>query len=201
MGGQVAKIGGQLKQAMGRLTDVWKRQEAERRKRILFGAIGIVVFAILLVIILGAVNGRYVVMYDTMTPDEITESIGILQTGGIPARRNAEGKLEVPSNQEPAAMAALALQNLPTTSLEDYSVIAQASGLTTTEAQQENYYWFQWQNRLQDALATLNGVRRAVVNINPGSKNEVVWDNQYEAPSAGVIITMQNNFVLTSERV
>lgn len=198
MNEQVARIGGQIRQAFGRLRDVWKRQEAARRKHILIAAIGIVVFAILLMIILSAVNGRYVVLYDSMSEQESITGVGVLDTAGIPARvRN--GKLEVPSRQSAAAMAQLALEGIPAVTL-DYNVIAQASGLTTTEFEKNTYLWLQWQDRLQEALSTLTGVRSTIVNLYPGSENNVVWDPDAKEPSGAVIVTMEPGYILGADQ-
>ncbi len=197
MNERAAKVGNQVKQAFGKLRDGWKAQEPARKKRILMIAAGLVALTVVLVIIFSAIDGRYVVLYEGMSQDDQVKSVSVLDTSGIAYRMNGDNDLEVPQNQLNRAMAALAMQGLPSVTLP-YQI---ASGLTTTESEKQQAMTHGWQNRLQDTFKTWDGVQNAYVTLNLGTSSNRVWDTDRSKKSGSVTFTMEPGAVLSAGQV
>ncbi len=200
MNERVAAVGNQVKQAFTKVKDAWTGQDPSRRKRIIYVVIGLIVLVVGLALVFNLVNSRYVVLYPSMSQDETTQATAVLQSAGIPARINAGGNLEVPANQEDAAMGQLAQQGIPSSTL-DYSIFEQASGLTTTDFEKHTYQTNQLQNRLQDIIKTYAGVQNAYVTLNMASNSNRVWDSTAVKSSAGVKVDLYPGAVLTPGQV
>ncbi|MDL2327162.1 hypothetical protein LJC64_00670 [Ruminococcaceae bacterium OttesenSCG-928-A11] len=202
MNERVAQLGNQFKGAVNKITVTWKEQEPVRKRRIIILAAAVLVAAIAIVVALNMVNGRYVVLFEDVSADEVTRGIGILETleSPISARTNNKGQLMVPSKDVNRATAQLAIQGIPTTTL-DYSILDAAGGLTTTE-NEKNWAWInQQQNRLQDTIKTYNGVQNAIVQLNIQENSNRVWDVQANQSSASVSVTMKQGYILGTGQV
>ncbi len=200
MNERVTKVGGQVKQAFGKVRDTWKEQDPKRKKKILYIAIGLIALALGLMVFLNNYGGRYVVLYEGMGSDESVSAVSVLEVAGIPSRINSTGQLEVPSNQTNNAMAQLALQGIPSTTL-DYNVFAQASGLTTTEFEKREYQIQQWQNRLQDTIKTYTGVQNAIVTLNISEDSDRAWDAEATKNTGSVSLTLMPGYVMAQSQV
>lgn len=201
MNERLASIGGQLKGAVTKITVTWKEQEPKRKRFILIIAAAVLALAVGIVIFLNVRSNRYVSLYDTMPPDEVTRAAGFLESAEtpIPVRIN-NGKLEVPSKSVNRAMAILAVQGLPTTTL-DYSIMDAAGGLTTTEFEKNTAWVHQQQNRLQDTIKTYEGVQNAIVTLNLKQDSNRVWDSQATTPTGAVSVTMKPGVILGEGQV
>ncbi|MDL2219611.1 hypothetical protein LJC04_04695 [Ruminococcaceae bacterium OttesenSCG-928-O06] len=195
MNERVAAVGNQVKDAFNKLKETWEKQDAQLRKRILIIGLGLIALAVGLVIVLNVVGGRYVVVYEAMGNDESVRGMAALNTSGINSRVNDKGQLEVPSKDLNQAMIQLALQNIPSTTL-DYSIMDNASGLTTTEYEKRKAWVQQQQNRIQDTLKTLNGVQNAIVSLNINTESNRMWDTASTRNSASVTIHMNQGYAL-----
>ena len=196
MNERLAQVGTQLKDALVKVQTAWKELEASRKRLILVLVLGLIAVVVGIVVILNVVGGRYVVLYEGMSQDESVQGLGVLETAGISARINDAGELEVPSDRIEAAMGQLALQGLPTTTL-DYNILAQASGLTTTEFEKREAQKNQWQNRLQDTIKSLTGVQNAIVTLKIPNDTNRVWDPEAIKGSGSATIFMKPGYVLS----
>ncbi|MGD9560510.1 MAG: flagellar M-ring protein FliF C-terminal domain-containing protein [Oscillospiraceae bacterium] len=199
MNERVANIGNQLRQALGRLREAWANQEQARKKRIIYIVIGLVVLAVGLVVVLNIVSGRYVVLWEGMSRDESVRAVAVLDAVVIPSKIDTDGQLQVPSNKQNQAMAQLATEGIPSTSL-NYNLLAQASGLTTTESEKRAYEMAQWQVRLEDIIKTFDGVRNAYVNLHVPEGSTRLWEPVRENTGA-VTLHLAPNYVLSSLQI
>lgn len=196
----VSKVGDQIKQAFAKVGEAWKNQEPARKRLILIIGAGLIALALGLVVFLNVRSGRYTVLYASMSQDESVLGKGILETAQIPSRINSEGQLEVPSKYINRAMGQLAMQGIPSTTL-DYNILADASGLTTTEFEKRTALTNQWQNRLQDIIRSLEGVQNAFVTLKIDATNSNrVWDSQATQNSGSVVVHMKPGYVLTNDQ-
>ncbi|NLW78167.1 MAG: hypothetical protein GXY32_01985 [Ruminococcaceae bacterium] len=197
MNERVANAGNQVKQAFTKVRETWAAQEPSRKRWIVTIVLGLIAIALGLAIVLNVVNSRYVALYDgELSSDETVQGLAVLDTAGIPARIGADGELEVPSNQVNQAMAQLATEGIPAATL-NYNLLAQASGLTTTESEKQAYLQAQWQDRLQDIIKTYNGVQNAYVNIYTGSTSNKVWEAG-EEKTAAVVLHLKPGYQITT---
>ncbi len=200
MNERVAQATDQVKQAFGKVTDVWQKQEPVRKKRILMIGAGLIAVALAVVIVLNIFSARYVVLYEEITYDESVQGLGILEANAIAARINDAGLLEVPSNQINRAMGILAIQGIPSQTL-GYDIIEGAAGLTTTEFERRDAWVRQQQDRLQDTIKTYEGVQNAIVQLNIGTTSDNVWDTATTQASGSVTVHMQEGYILGNGQV
>ncbi len=200
MNEQVAKIGGQLRGAVSKIATTWKEQEPKRKRQIIAIALAVLALAIGIVIIVSLVNGRYVVLYDTLTQEEGVRAKSLLDTNDIPYRSDGENVILVPSKNIRRAEAVLATEGIPSSVL-DYSIMDAAAGLTTTEFEKNAAWVHQQQNRLQDTIKNYDGVNNAIVTLNIKDKNNRAWNTTAEDSSGSVAVHMKSGYVLGSAQV
>lgn len=200
MNEKVAAAGNQVKDAFTKLGTSWKEQEPAKKKRLTIIGVGLLAAILALYIIVSTFNGRFIVIYPSMPRDEAVRALAVLETVQVPARINSENQLEVPANRANQAMGQLAIQGIPNTAL-DYSIFAQASGLSTTEFEKKQLAVFQLQDRLQSIIKTYSGVQDAFVTLNIADTSNRVWDAGRSANSASVKIVLEPGAVLTPAQV
>ncbi len=201
MNERVAQLGTQFKDALDKVKNAWTELEATRKKIIIAIAAGLLVLVVGLVVFLNLRASRYVVVYEGLNQEESIEGSAVLAQvePPIPSRLNAEGGLEVPENQVEQAMAQLALQGIPAIT-PDYNILAEASGLTTTEFEKRQALTNQWQNRLQDTIKTLNGVQNAIVTLQLPENSNTVWNVESTNGSGSATVHMKPGYVLSQEQ-
>ncbi len=201
MNERVAQLGTQLKDALDKVKNAWIELEATRKKIIIAIAAGLLVLVVGLVVFLNVRAGRYVVVYEGLNQEESIEGSAVLAQVEPPisSRINAEGELEVPENQVEQAMAQLALQGIPAIT-PDYNILAEASGLTTTEFEKRQALTNQWQNRLQDTIKTLNGVQNAIVTLQLPENSNTVWNIDSTNGSGSATVHMKPGYVLSQDQ-
>ncbi len=200
MNERVAAIGGQVKQAFTKVKDTWTEQEPSRKRLIVLVALGIVVLAIGLVVAMSAVGNSYTVLYPNMSEDEAVSAIATLTQASIPARLNSQGQLEVPKNQENAAIGQLAIAGIPSQTL-GYTIFEQGNGLTTTDYEKQQYSDNQLQNRMQDVIRAIPGVQNVYVTIHRDDSSNRVWSSGAAKSTASVKVTMEPGAALTPGQV
>lgn len=199
MNERVAQVGNQIKGAFVKVGDSWNAQEPARKKLIMMIGAGLITVVVGLVVVLNIMSGRYVVLYESMGQDESVRAKGVLEAAGVPSRLNSSGQLEVPSKSINTAMGQLAMQGIPSTTL-DYNILAEASGLTTTEFEKQEARKNQWQNRLQDTIKSMEGVQNAIVTLNMPNASTRAWDRESNTSSGSVTVFMKPGYVLTAEQ-
>lgn len=201
MNERVANAGNQVRQAFTKIKDAWTELEAARKRMLIILAAVIVVAAIVLGVVVNAVSGRYVVLYSgRLSDDDVTAAVAALTEANIPASVNKAGQLEVPANQENAAIGQLAIAGIPNSSL-DYSVFAKGSGLTMTDFEKKQYEKYQNETTLQDIIKTYDGVQNAYVNLNKENDSNRVWNASTANNTASVKVTLTPGYTLTAGQV
>ncbi len=200
MAERLRTVGNQIRQAFAKVIEAFKNMEPARKRLLIILALVALVLAVGLVVFLNARAAQPVVLYPGLPQEEAVQGLAALQEGGIPGSLNEAGELEVPANQENAAMAQLATVGIPSSTL-DYDIFGQANGLTTTDFEQQQYLVQQMQNRLQDIIKTYEGVDNAYVTLNISEDSSRVWDAANSPNTASVKVEMEEGRVLTSSQV
>lgn len=200
MNERLTAVTGQMKQALAKVRDGWREQETKRKRQIIIGGLGLIAIALGIVIIMNISAGRFVPLYPGMSRDESVRAAGILAERNIPARVLDQGGIEVPQNKVDTAIGQLAMQGIPSSTL-DYSILEKAGGLTTTDAEKRLLATAQMQNRLQDIIKTFDDVEAAFVTLNPGQNSNRVWDTELTGNSAGVKLNIRPGGTVTAGQV
>ncbi len=190
----------QIKAALSNLKEYWARQEAKRKKYIIIVAAGVVVLAVALTLLLNAYNGGYTVLYEGIDSGESRELYATLQNMSVPAQINDKGEVLVPKGEADKLLLELSALGYPQTALS-YNIFSSNTGFTTTEFEKKQYLLFELQDRIQNTLIKLDGVKGAVVTLDVPQESSYVWENNNTSSSASVLLTMQPGYRLSGQKV
>jgi flagellar M-ring protein FliF len=176
----------------------WKSQETKRRRQILIMAGLLLVVIVALVIFLN--YQPYVTLFSNLSSAESAEILARLQEMGINAKMQSSGTILVPKDQEAALKMNLAVEGYPKSGFS-YDIYISNVDAMTTDSDRRAYRLFQLQERIQQAVRTINGVTDAVVTISENTAGSSVLTSTQTAPSASVLVTMLGGEDLTAAQV
>ncbi len=188
-----------LKKMYGEAVTYWQGFPQKKQRMVLGGAVGVVLLAIVLAVILNVVGSGYVVLYPGMSASESTALMTELGIRNVPTRVTADGEVMVPTSSKDTLLVELAAQGFPKTTLT-YNIFSDSTGFTTTEFERKQYLLFQTQENLQITLSRLDSVKEAIVMLNVPDTGEYVWEEQDSQSTASVVITFNQGQTITSEQ-
>lgn len=182
-----------LKQIKG----ITNKIDKKKRKWIIGGVV-----ALLIVAVVGAVliNHKPMnVLFSGLNQDEVTEVVGKIQEQGVTASFDKNGDVLVPSNDVDSLRAKLAMDGYPRSGLS-YNVFSSNLNMMSTEFEKQAYKLYDLQDRIAATLRWFDGVKDAVVNIDPGEDNKYVLDKDKKNPTAAVTVDMKGGGSLTDQQ-
>ena len=170
------------------------------KKRIILLSVAgaIIVAAIVLVALLG--KNSYAVLYRGLSASEGAEVISILDSLGKEYKVDTDGTIYVPAKEEALIKMQLASEGYPKSTLT-YDIFASSSAIITTDYEKRQYLIFQLQNRLQDAIRTLDGIDNAIVTLNVADDSSFVLKSEKNVSSASVVLELTPGKKLTEKQV
>ena len=173
-----------------------------KKKKIIFGGgLGaIVLIAVVITVVLNITASSQRVLYEGLEAEEASEVYSILQELGIEVQRDAQGNITVPAKDYDRALLQVAQQGY-TSNASPYGLFESHTGMTATEAENQQWILYQTQENLQRTLKSLSAVKDAIVNIDVPEQGSYVWEKDTAAgqSSAGVVLTLKEE--LTEEQV
>lgn len=176
-----------------------------KNKRWLFGSIiiGVLVFSIVMTIMLNRGSGSHTPIYPTgISTSESAQIFSKLKGMGADVKINTQGEVTVPVDEHDIWILQLAAEGYPK-SAPPYDIESNNIGMTTTDAEREQWYLYGLQDRIQLTLKSLSGVENAIVTINLAKTNTNIWDEATEAGtgSASVTLTLKDGVELDEKNV
>ena len=163
--------------------------------------------ALLVSVIVGAViltnvldSAGYTVLYRGLSSSESVEIVNLLDSMGTPYRLQTDGTILVPRASEAMLKMQLAAEGFPKSTL-GYDVFASQSALMTTDYEKRQYLIFQLQDRLQESLRTLEGVKNAIVTLNVPDDNSFVLKADRPQASASVVLELYSYTSLSDKQI
>lgn len=190
----------QLKDVLQKAKEFWDQQSDKRKKLFMVAGAGVLLAAVVITVVLNVKKNEYKVLYPKLSSSETAQVSAALQEMAVPARVNADGEIMVPAEQWDALVFELAGKGYPK-SAPPYGIFLENTGLTKTEFEKRQILQMQLQDRLQDTLARIEGIQSAVVTIDTRQKSEYVWEQDTDASSASVLVSTENGYELSPERV
>lgn len=183
---------------MNQLRDFWQRQTKRVKIIIISGAAAILAIAVLAAVLLNS-NG-YVVLYEGLSNEESPEIVSRLNGMGVDFKMESGGTILVPKEEEAQLKMQLASEGYPQSTL-NYDIFTNNAGLMTTDYDKKKYLLFQLQNRLQDAIKTLDGVKNAIVTISMADESSFVLDKDKMPSTASVVLELSGNTELSKKQI
>lgn len=191
----------QLKQLQKNFYGFWKKQSPKKRGMIGLVILGLVFFSLAGAYYLNHKHDGWVVLYSGIDAAESAQIYSTLRGMEIHAQLNSDGQLMVEETQADGLLLQLSGLGYPKTA-PSYDVFSNNTGFTTTEYEKKQYLLFQLQDRIEKTLSHLEGVKSAIVTLNVPEESNYVWqENNEQASSASVLLTMTDGKTLSSEHI
>ena len=137
-------------------------------------------------------NTEYEVLYTGLNQEEAREIMAKLQEMDVPYQYSQQEKIMVPKESVDSTRGMLAVEGYPKTGFA-YDVFTEHAGMMSTESEKETYKLYQLQERIGSTIRTLDGIKSAVVTINPAKNSKYVLNTEDAAKaSAYVVVHMYN---------
>lgn len=184
----------QFKNFRNNLIEFWGKLDINKKKLLIGGFIGIIAIALAITLILNKKD--YVILFNDIDKEESVEVMQQLQESNIDYKYENDGTILIPQEQESTLRMQLAQSGHPRTGA-NYDVFTQNINFMTTDYEKRKYEVFQLQERLQDSIETINGVKEAIVTINIPEDKSFAWEDNKKESSASVKINLANGYSLS----
>lgn len=187
-----------FKKTVQQLNDFWNGLERKKRIRL----VALISLLLVLVIALVALMNRkeYVTLYTNLNPADAGEIMQKLEEMNIDAKPVNDDTIMVLKEQEPGVRMQLSSEGYPKSGL-NYDLFMNSVGFGTTDFEKRKYLQFQLQDRLQEAIRTLNGVKSAIVTISLPEESSFVFEQDERSASASVLLTLEDGYKIAPKQV
>lgn len=185
-------------QILAQIFEFWQSQTAKNKKRIISWTVTIIAVAVIISVVIN-ING-YTALYSGLSSSEMGEIASRLNEMGIDFKTTPGGTIMVPKGEEAALQMSLASEGYPQSTL-NYDIFSGNSGFMSTDYEKKKYLLFQLQNRLQDAIKTINGIKGAIVTISLPEEDSFVLQEDKVATTASVVLDLEPAAELSSQQI
>ena len=180
------------------INEFWGKQKKKTKIILISVLSGLVVFAFIITMLLYGED--YVVLYSGLDPSEAGEIMVRLSEMNINAKMESEGIISVPADEEARLKMTLSSEGYPQSTL-NYDIFSDNSGFMVTDFEKKKYLLFQLQNRLQDAIKTIQGIKSAIVTISLTEEGSYVLETDRLPATASVVLTLQTGAELVAKQI
>ena len=186
-----------LKRIVSKITGFWKNA-GKKTKGLLIGASALLV--VLVVILEVAVNHvSYTLLYSGLSDSEAGQIVTQLKSMSVSYRLSGS-QIYVDKSKADETRMELAENGYPQSTL-NYSVYTGGTSWATTDSDKKRMALYQTQNRLQDTVNTIPGVKSSVVTIGESDDTTYVLESDKVPVTASVKLSLQNGTTLTQKQV
>ncbi|MDF2684820.1 MAG: fliF [Clostridia bacterium] len=165
---------------------------------IIFSAIFLILIATGITLWLN--NENYVVLFRGLSDTENAEILNKLESMSVDLKINDDGTILVPKEDEARLKMTMAAEGYPESAL-NYDIFANSSDFMSTDYEKQKYLIFQLQNRLQDAIKTIQGVKNAIVTISLSDESSFVLKDDKVPTTASVVLDLAGTTTLDKKQV
>jgi flagellar M-ring protein FliF len=187
-----------IESTVQQLNNFWHGQTKRGRILVSAGVIGVIVLSLAVTLMLNTQS--YTVLYRGLSNAESAEVLSKLDGMGVDTKVRSDGAILVPKAEEARLKMQLASEGYPKSTL-NYDIFTSSTDFMTTDYEKKKYLIFQLQNRLQDAIRTLQGVQDAIVTISVPDDNSFVLQADKNPSTASVILALDSATELSQKQV
>lgn len=180
------------------LNGFWAGVDRTRRVRLVLLVVLTAAFIMGLFLLLG--RKEYVTLYRGLNPADAGEILQKLTEMNIDAKPVGSDTILIRKDQEPGVRMQLSSQGYPKSGL-NYDLFMNGVGFGTTDYEKRRYFQFQLQDRLQEAIRTLDGVESAIVTISLPDEDAFVFRNDQKPATASVVLNLSPGYQMTPRQV
>lgn len=190
-----------FKGVLEKLKTVWGGLTKVLKIVIITGAAVIILGAVILTIVLNMSSGdEYIVLFPGMSDEETSQVYAELKNEDVQFEVNSDGEIEVLKSEWDTLVFEMAERGYPQTA-PSYGTFFDNLGMTMTEFEKEQTLRFQLQDRLQDTIRRIDGVKGAIVTITFPETDDYAWKENDDIAKASVTLTLTNSSLFTPENV
>jgi len=186
-----------LKGLWTRVKDFFKNM-SKKMRIILAAALTVILIAIIVAVVVSSGNNPYTVLYQDLTPTEVSEIISYFQNNGITDYQLNGTEISVRSDQYASLLAQLAQAGYPKDG-SLYGSYWEHAGTMSTTSERETAFLIARQESLETSIRTFEGVLDATVYITPGEERTYVLEDSNTATTASVKLDLRSGYVLPEE--
>lgn len=187
-----------LKKIFTQLAEFWKSLSKKKKLIIISGFVGIA--AVITIVLLLANTVSYTLLYSGLDPSEAGQIADKLQEMNIPMKIQGSSNIYVDKNQADRVKMTLAEEGYPKTTLT-YDTFMKSTSWAMTDSDKEKLALYQLQDRLQDTIKTISGVKSADVTIGQGNSSNYVLSTDKVPVTASVKLNLITGTSLTAKQV
>ena len=145
-------------------------------------------------------NAGYTVLYRGLSATESVEIVNMLDDMGTTYKLLDDGTIQVPKSSVAMLKMQLAAEGFPKSTL-GYDLFTNQANMMTTDYEKRQYLIFQLQDRLQESLRTLTGVKNAIVTLSVPDDNSFVLKEDKPQASASVVLDVYSQEALSDKQI
>lgn len=188
---QIIKVVNDIKEFWGKLS--------KKTKTFVFSGVGaIIIFSLIVAFFLN--KKEYVVLFKDISKEETVEVMQQLQENSVEYKYENDGTILIPKQQESILRMKLAETGHPRTG-SGYGLFMDSIDFMTTDYEKRVYEVYQLQERLQDSIRTIDGVRDVIVTINLPEEKSFAWETDKQEASASVKLSLADGKALAQSQV
>ena len=179
------------------IKEYWDKLSKKAKTYIIIGIPSILVISIVATVILNIKN--YEVLYSGLSSTEQAQIVSRLGELGVDFDTKAGGIILVPGKKAAELKMQLSSEGYPKSTLT-YDLFTSSSDFMTTDFD-ERYLIFQLQDRLQESIKTLSGVKNAIVTLSIADESSYVLETERVPSTASIIIDLEPSVDLTPRQI
>ncbi|MDE6030352.1 MAG: hypothetical protein K2G32_01870, partial [Oscillospiraceae bacterium] len=168
---------------------------------ILICTIPVVIIAIIIILSVMLNHKDMVTLFTGLTTTEVSEiSRAITELGVTDVSIKSNGDVLVPDDQVDYLRMQLAVQGYPKSS-DNYDIWNSGVDLWSTDSDKREVQRQQREQRIAASIATLDAVRTATVNFDPGTTSEYLLTSEKKEPSCSITLRLADDKELRNSEV
>ena len=180
------------------IKEYWDKLSKKAKTYIIIGIPSILVISIVATVILNIKN--YEVLYSGLSSTEQAQIVSRLGELGVDFDTKAGGIILVPGKKAAELKMQLSSEGYPKSTLT-YDLFTSSSDFMTTDFDKRQYLIFQLQDRLQESIKTLSGVKNAIVTLSIADESSYVLETERVPSTASIIIDLEPSVDLTPRQI
>lgn len=186
-----------FKKIIDRLKDLWNK--FDKKTKIIGISIASSVIIILIVVLAVVNTTKYELLCNGLTQGEAAQIYSAVSAKNIPVRVDGSA-VYVKEGMATTVMMQLAEEGLPEGKLS-YDIYSSGINYAETDKDKQIKLVQQTQNRLQETIETIPGVKQAIVNIAQSNNDTYVLESDKTPTTASVKLTLKSGSQLTRTQV
>lgn len=186
-----------IKKLAKQLVDFWKALDKKKKIIISSAAAAVVIVVIAVVSVLNTT--KYELLCSGLSDEEVGQIYSTISAKGIPVKVSGDS-IYVKEGTASSLLMELAEEGIPDTNLS-YDLYSSGSNYAETDKDKELKQLRQTQDRLQDAIKTIPGIKNAIITIADGNEDTYVLETDKQPTKASVKLTLKSGTTLTKKQV